>query len=313
MSNVIESAERFPSHARYDQTQKNITRKLMFGDIGRRKSVLTMPGADALCMVECMNLDVITTKTTQQWVERNRVTASRLKGVKQNLGFSNASIHHGLIESYTPTRKLDFINIDLEGTFTENFGTWVSSTLVKHLCEDASMVLWVTAWARNATVNDFHSWLIEQCKLPGVLRDIADRIAGDVSRKPSILYPMVLLECALRDYTYLFKRAQTYRDRRMGMVAIRIDGIRPKTGIHNIPSFGSLIENFRQDYHRTFLMTNHDRDLHDKLQSYFATIGFDLSINREQEWVITDGSGNLTGSFQHLEGVFSLFRYAMGY
>ena len=297
--------------AKYDRPQKNIVRDLMFYNLGPKSSILTLPSDAALCSESMLHHGVISKSTPQQWVEMSGAVYGKLKGIADAAGYTDVAITKGRLENYVPIRQIDLLNADMESTFTENLGLAFESTFADYLMPDASIILWLTEWARNPATADFHKWFEAKVRKPGLLRTAVDFVTGNLGHTDkSIVLPIVMMMCALNKFTFHFEVSKTYADTSTTMVAIRFDHVYRSEAAPTMPSFSSLVHEFRADYHRIYVMTTHQRDILKLLQDHFAKYGKTLEFMNDR-WCIIDGTGGQLGSSDQIEHLYEIHRHYM--
>lgn len=279
----------------------------MFKDMAPKSSVLTLPSRYALCPASLIAHRVIRTNTPQQWVEANSFIHRQLLKQVETQGFTAVSTHFGKLEDYVPTSKLDLINADMESSFTEKLGTAFEDVFSKHLLPNASVVLWVTAWARNAYTTDFHDWVYDLTQTPGhPLCELSDIIAANRSCKdPALVLPIVLFTCAMNQFEFDIIRSREYRDTRTTMMAIRFDNIRPNPN-PMWPSFKSLVEDFREGYLRERLNPE-IRELVVRLEEYLLTISHTLQQGDNGWQIISPKGVAIPLPTKDLEGIAEIY------
>ncbi len=274
----------------YNRPKKNAVRTKLFEDMAPKTSVLTLPSRYALCSASLLSHGVIKRSTPQQWVENRSFIHRQLTTQIEAQGFTDVETFHGSLEEYTPTRKLDLINADMETSFTEKLGIAFEDVFSKHLLPNASVVLWVTAWARNAYTTDFHDWVYDRTQEPGhILHTLSDEIASHRDCKdPALVLPIVLFTCAMNQFDIDIVRSREYRDTRTTMMAIRFDNIRP-TDNPIWPSFKALVAEWKDGYSRERMKPG-VRELVIRLEEYLLTINHTLE-SEDDGWKVISPKG----------------------
>jgi hypothetical protein len=294
---------------KYDRPEKNSVRDLMFYNLGPKTSILTLPSDGALCSEALLRHGVITKDTPQQWVEMSGAISSKLLALAEKHGYSDVTITKQRLETYIPIQQIDFLNADMESTFTENLGMAFENNFADLFLPDTSIVLWLTEWARNPATADFHKWFEAKVRKPGLLRDSVDYVTRNVGHaERSIVLPITMMMCALNKFTFQFEVSKTYADTSSTMVAIRFDHIYRSDVMPTMPSFSSLVQEFRAYHHREYNMTSHQRDIFKILQKHFAQYGNTLEYI-DDRYCIIDGNGGQLGSSDQVEHLYEIHRH----
>ncbi len=309
---VVPKQNTAPHGGKYDRPEKNKAREFIFMDLSPKQSIITLPSDGALCSQALEAEGVIDGDTTQQWVERAPAIYRKLPDLAKRLGYENVLTENCLLEDYIPKSKVDLINADMECSFTEKLGLAFERVLSEHFLPDASIILWLTGWARNPATRDFHEWFetkVRNSDPSHPLRREGDRITyitGNNMPEMSVVLPLLLMSCALNRFTFDIMESRGYADTRAGMVVMGVDHIRPREGAIVLPSFSSLVAEFRDQNQRSYNMTKAQLDKLKWLEEKLALQEMGLSFTENYWWILRQGNPT-GGKFESIEQVYDTF------
>lgn len=124
--------------------------------LNRATSALSMPGGEARCVFEGIRSGLYGRDTQHTFVERDGATVSRIVDLVTPVPrVRNATIHHGELHGYRPTRCFDFVYLDICSTFGKASASWIYKHLRERLLPGASLVVTVArAWRNNHYMHD---------------------------------------------------------------------------------------------------------------------------------------------------------------
>jgi hypothetical protein len=207
----------------YNRVYKNIARTAILSGLGPRRSLLTLPSSEALCVAELLANHTVTRATRQIWVERKPRLRSILEQRRAELRLHDTDIIIDELENIRLEQTFDLVNIDVQCFMTDRLAEWIEGVLADNLMPYASAVFWLMRDFRN---NKFIEWCIRYFYY-GTLRHQVDIFKGRVGTfDPRIVVPRLLIASALREFDFEWSPSIEYADRVYSMVTVRIDNIR---------------------------------------------------------------------------------------
>lgn len=220
-----------------NRKEKSEAREYVFAGLKPARSLLAIPGAEAVCVEKMVKMGIIGTDTRHVWFEKNPDRFHRLIDRADELGL-HADIRNTDIREYTPTADFDLVNLDFEESFSWEIGQWIEGKLAPAL-KPGSTVLFTFTHTRNRFIMNFHRWFDTVVKSDPVLSVQRQKILENLNHyDASAVRSILLVACALSRFAIHVDAIRYYCDRRSPMTVFRCNVGDDK--VTNIPSFSML-------------------------------------------------------------------------
>lgn len=215
----------------YNRVNKARVRREAFEHLDRHatgvhESILTLPSREALCVHALHSTGMIDHDTRQLWIE-NDPKRRRYLDFERAKFLGPIDIHIGDLEDAPIDHNLDLVNCDMESGMTARLATWMADTLAPRMIQGTDFVATFTQWSRH---NPLYDWLNDNqddCLLTPHIHAL--RLTHGTI-EPKIIYPMILLSCALQiDATDTIATFE-YGDGRTKMISFAIPNVHRAPG-----------------------------------------------------------------------------------
>ena len=272
---------------KYDHPNKNIVRDQMFSyalfdNPEERKSILTLPGPNALCVERMASLGLINKDTRQQWIEHRTQTAKHLEALA-TASWPHANVYKGLLEEFTPTTTYDLCNIDLESGVTVKIARWISDYLVPYLLPGAVILINYTAWSRNNLFPKFfQSIIVNDKELIPYWNAVANQMNTIDER---IITTNLILRFALGNSFEIEQiPCHPYKDGKMEMISTGLRILREYNHTPKFPSIISFCDRFSPP--NKVFERNTEETILTKIREKLSTMGLIILRNHENKWQV---------------------------
>jgi hypothetical protein len=235
----------------YDNDGKNDAREIVFGTLPRMpyKSLLTLPGREALDVRDMLRLDAITAQTEQTWIEHETSELVHMGKTRDRLylngsvGADRIEIIHTPVECFVPTKPYDLVNLDLMSGITPDIGLWIERTLSRHLAPRATVVVTITQWSRST----FCAWFHDNASrlYPEAMAEIVSHY--DKRDTKAEAWVMLLMSALIGfNFDQIPLLGYAGSGNHFGMTMIRADNI-TLSGPSDWPSFSQIIKRYEDE------------------------------------------------------------------